>query len=47
MEQSNVNAVEEMVTLISTVRAYEALQKVVQAEDELNQVAIDEVGKVI
>jgi len=46
LEQSNANAVEEMVTLISVVRAYEALQKVVQAEDELNQVAIDEVGRV-
>ncbi|MDD3853625.1 MAG: flagellar hook-basal body protein [Syntrophomonadaceae bacterium] len=46
LEESNANAVEEMVTLISVVRAYEALQKVVQAEDELNQVAIDEVGRV-
>jgi len=46
LEESNANAVQEMVTLISVVRAYEALQKVVQAEDELNQVAIDEVGRV-
>lgn len=46
VEESNVNAVKEMVTLISVVRAYESLQKVVQAEDETMQVAIDQVGSV-
>lgn len=44
IEESNVNAVQEMVNLISVVRNYEALQKVVQAEDELTQTAIDKVG---
>lgn len=43
-EQSNVNTVKEMVTLLEAVRVYEMLQKVVQAEDELTQVAIDKVG---
>ncbi len=46
IEESNVNAVSEMVTLISVVRAYESLQKIVQAEDETMQVAIDQVGSV-
>lgn len=44
VEQSNVNAVREMVNLLEAVRAYEMLQKVVQAEDELIQVAVDKVG---
>ncbi|MDD2619724.1 MAG: flagellar basal-body rod protein FlgF [Syntrophomonadaceae bacterium] len=46
IEQSNVNAVKEMVTLITVVRAYESLQKMVQAEDELNEVAINQVGSI-
>ncbi|WP_054693610.1 flagellar basal-body rod protein FlgF [Syntrophomonas palmitatica] len=46
VEDSNVNAVQEMVTLINVVRAYESLQKMVQAEDELTQVAIDQVAAV-
>lgn len=44
LEQSNADAVKEMVTLLAAVRAYEMLQKMVQAEDELTQVAIDKVG---
>ncbi|HBQ86090.1 MAG TPA: hypothetical protein DD811_06390, partial [Syntrophomonas sp.] len=46
MEDSNVNAVKEMVNLISVVRAYESLQKVVQAEDETVAAAIDQVASV-
>ena len=46
VEESNVNAVKEMVTLISVVRAYEAMQKAVQAVDETTQVALDKVGSV-
>jgi len=46
IEDSNVNAVKEMVELINVVRAYESMQKVVQAEDETTQVAIDQVGSV-
>ncbi len=44
LEESNVNAIKEMVDLLSVVRAYESLQKVVQAEDEAAGVAIDQVG---
>ncbi|HHV16911.1 MAG TPA: flagellar basal-body rod protein FlgF [Gelria sp.] len=46
IEESNVNAVREMVELINVVRAYESMQKIVQAEDEITQVAIDQVGSV-
>ncbi|HOV80414.1 MAG TPA: flagellar hook-basal body protein, partial [Bacillota bacterium] len=35
LEKSNVNVVDEMVDLISTVRAYEANQKLIQSHDEL------------
>jgi len=45
-ELSNANAVQEMVTLISVVRAYESCQKVVQAEDETMQMAIEQVGAI-
>lgn len=46
LEESNVVAVQEMVTMINVVRSYEALQKVIQAEDEVTQTAIDEVARV-
>lgn len=46
IEDSNVNAVKEMVEMINVVRAYEAMQKVVQAEDDTTKVAIDQVGSV-
>jgi flagellar basal-body rod protein FlgG len=46
IEDSNVNAVKEMVELITVTRAYESLQKIVQAEDETIQAAIDQVGSV-
>lgn len=44
LEQSNVNAISEMVDLIKVVRSYESLQKVVQAEDETLQTTIEKVG---
>ncbi|NLB87636.1 MAG: flagellar hook-basal body protein [Syntrophomonadaceae bacterium] len=47
IEESNVNAVKEMVNLITVVRNYEALQKVVQAEEETLQVAIDRVASTV
>lgn len=47
VEESNVNAVSEMVALINIVRAYESMQKVVQAEDEATKVAIDQVASVV
>jgi flagellar basal-body rod protein FlgF len=46
IEESNVNAVKEMVDLISVVRSYESLQKMVQAEDETLSTAIDDVASV-
>ncbi|MGI5911362.1 MAG: flagellar hook-basal body protein [Syntrophomonadaceae bacterium] len=47
VEESNVNAVKEMVELINVVRAYETMQKVVQAEDEITGIAINQVGSVV
>ena len=46
LEESNVVAVQEMVTLINVVRSYEALQKVIQSEDEALQTVLDEVGRI-
>lgn len=46
-EISNVNAVEEMVNLISVMRSYESCQKVIQSEDEMLQKAINDVGRVV
>lgn len=46
LEESNVVAVQEMVTLINVVRNYEALQKIIQSEDEATQTVLDEVGRV-
>lgn len=46
LEESNVNAVKEMVDLITVNRSYESLQKIIQAEDETVKTAIDQVGSV-
>lgn len=46
LEESNVVAVQEMVTLINVVRSYEALQKIIQSEDEATQTLLDEVGRI-
>lgn len=45
-EQSNVNVVDEMVDMITVMRAYEANQKVLQAQDDTLQKAVNEVGAV-
>jgi flagellar basal-body rod protein FlgG len=45
-EQSNVNVVSEMIDMISVMRAYEANQKVLQAQDDTLQKACNEVGAV-
>lgn len=45
-EQSNVNAVSEMVDLIAITRAYEANQKVIQTEDSLLDKTVNQIGKV-
>ena len=46
LETSNVNVVDEMVTMITIQRAYEADQKVIQAEDETLEMAVSQVGRV-
>ena len=43
---SNVNTVEEMVSMIEVSRAYEANQKVLQAHDDLLSKAATQVGRV-
>jgi len=46
IEQSNVNIIKEMVDMISVVRAYEANQKILQAQDSTLEKAVNEVGSV-
>ncbi len=45
LELSNVNAVREMVELISAYRAYEANQRIVQAEDGITDRLISDLGR--
>nr|WP_320147966.1 flagellar basal-body rod protein FlgF [uncultured Anaeromusa sp.] len=45
LEMSNVNAVQEMVNLITAYRAYEIDSKAVQSEDSLLDKAVNEVGR--
>jgi len=46
LEGSNVNPVDEMVTLINVARAYETTQRMIQAQDELLSKAVNQVGSV-
>lgn len=46
LEQSNVEVVKEMTTMIETNRYYESFQKLMQTIDELNSKVISDVGKV-
>jgi flagellar basal-body rod protein FlgF len=46
LESSNVQPVLEMVNMISIMRAYEANQKALQAQDETMGKAVNEVGRV-
>jgi len=46
IEGSNVNAVSEMVNMITAMRAFEANQKIIQATDQTLDKAINEVGRV-
>jgi len=46
LEQSNVNVVNEMINMITVMRAYESNQKVVQALDGTLEKAVNEVGVV-
>lgn len=45
-EQSNVNVISEMVSMITITRAYEAGQKMIQTQDSLLQRAANDIGKV-
>lgn len=45
-EQSNVNAVNEMVDLITVTRAYEAGQKVINTIDMMTDKAVNDIGRV-
>lgn len=46
IEQSNVNVIKEMVDMIAVTRAYEANQKVLQAQDGTLERAVNEIGSV-
>lgn len=46
LEQSNVNPVTEMVEMIATMRAYEASQRTIQAQDETLRRAVNDVGRI-
>ncbi|RCX13233.1 flagellar basal-body rod protein FlgG [Anaerobacterium chartisolvens] len=46
IEQSNVNVIKEMVDMIAVTRAYEANQKVLQAQDGTLERAVNEVGAI-
>ena len=45
IEGSNVNSIHEMVAMIAGLRAYEANQKVVQAQDETLDKLVNDVGR--
>jgi flagellar basal-body rod protein FlgF len=45
IELSNVNVAEEMVNMIHSMRAFESYQKAIKAIDELNDKAINQVGR--
>ncbi len=45
LEASNVKSIEEMVKMITSLRSYEANQKVIQAQDETLEKAVNEVGR--
>lgn len=45
-EQSNVNVVSEMVTMINITRAYEANQKMIQTVDGVLEQAVSSIGRV-
>jgi flagellar basal-body rod protein FlgG len=47
LEESNVNAIEEFVSLIDLSRQYEAAQKVVHAMDDATKQAVNEIGRAV
>ena len=46
LESANVNGTEEMIRLIDAQRSFEACQRVIRAQDELNGKAVNELGRV-
>jgi flagellar basal-body rod protein FlgF len=46
LEQSNVNTIEEMVSMITTFRFYEADQRAVQMQDQVQGRVVNELGRV-
>lgn len=46
LETSNINPIDEMVDMITSLRLYESNQKVVQAYDEILQKAVNDIGRV-
>ncbi|HSR10400.1 MAG TPA: flagellar hook-basal body protein [Thermodesulfobacteriota bacterium] len=46
LEISNVNALEEMIRMIDSLRSFESSHKVVQVEDDMNARAVNDLGKV-
>jgi flagellar basal-body rod protein FlgG len=46
LEATNVNVVDEMVSMITIQRAYEAGQKMIQTEDSTLEMAVSQVGRV-
>lgn len=46
LEASNVNAVNEMINLMDSLRSYESCMKVIQADSSLDNQAVSNVGKV-
>lgn len=47
IEESNVNALGEMVKMIQGMRSYESAQKLIQAFDRMAETAIQDVGRVL
>lgn len=45
-EQSNVNVISEMVSMITITRAYEAGQKMIRTQDSLLDASVNQIGKV-
>lgn len=46
LEESNVNAVGEMVKMIQSMRMYESAQKLIQTFDRMTELAVQDVGRV-
>lgn len=47
IEESNVNAIGEMVQVIEVMRSYESAQRLVQTFDRMTEAAIQDIGRVV